>query len=74
MVKDTHLTILFSFQSLIVGDATMQVPISWSLGEVNLKFSGKPVATKRQERLTKPQPVIDVRTFSLTLAYCFLVI
>lgn len=45
--------------SLVVGDATMQVPISWSMGEVNLKFSGKPVSSKRQERITKPQPNID---------------
>jgi len=55
----------FNYQSgkykmaLIVGDATMQVPISWVMGEVTLKFSGKPSTSKRQERLTAPQPIID---------------
>jgi len=55
----------FNYQSgkykmaLVVGDATMQVPISWSLGEVTLKFTGTPASSKRQERLTKPQPNID---------------
>ena len=30
-------------------------------GEVTLKFSGKPASTKRQERLTEPQPNIEVK-------------
>jgi len=45
--------------SLIVGDASMQVPISWNLGSVTLSFSGEPKKTKRQERLTKAQPIIE---------------
>jgi len=45
--------------ALVVGDATMQVPISWNMGEVTLKFSGKPATNKRQERLTEPQPIIE---------------
>jgi len=55
----------FNYQSgkykmaLVVGDATMQVPISWTMGEVTLKFSGKPASTKRQERLIEPQPIIE---------------
>ena len=30
-------------------------------GEVTLKFSGKPASIKRQERLTEPQPNIEVK-------------
>jgi oligosaccharyltransferase complex subunit delta (ribophorin II) len=45
--------------ALIVGDKAMQIPISWTLGEISLTFSGQPKKTKRQERITEPKPVID---------------
>lgn len=45
--------------SLIIGDASMQVPISWTLGDVTLSFTGESKTTKRQERITKPEPVIQ---------------
>lgn len=45
--------------SLIVGDKAMQLPISWTLGDVTLTFSGQPKTTKRQERITEPKPVIE---------------
>lgn len=45
--------------ALVIGDATMQVPISWTLGDITLTFSGKATASKRQQRLAKPKPVIE---------------
>ena len=45
--------------TLIVGDKAMQVPISWTLGDISLTFSGQTKKTKRQERITQPQPIIE---------------
>jgi len=45
--------------SLIIGDATMQVPINWLIGELSLTFSGEPKKSKRQERITEARPVIE---------------
>lgn len=45
--------------TLIVGDKAMQIPISWTLGDISLTFAGQPKTTKRQERITDPKPVID---------------
>ena len=44
--------------ALIVGDKAMQSPIAWTIGDIVLTFSGQPKKTKRQERLTEPQPEI----------------
>lgn len=45
--------------SLIVGDNAMQIPISWSLGDIILTFAGETKTTKRQERITEPKPTIE---------------
>jgi len=45
--------------TLIIGDRAMQVPIAWTLGDVALTFSGEAKKTKRQQRITEPQPKIE---------------
>jgi oligosaccharyltransferase complex subunit delta (ribophorin II) len=45
--------------SLIIGDATIQVPVNWPIGVLSLTFSGEPKATKRSLVLSGPMPVIE---------------
>lgn len=45
--------------SVIIGDATVQVPVNWPVGELALTFSGEPIATKKSLTTIGPRPVIE---------------
>jgi len=45
--------------AIVIGDATIQVPINWNLGVIALTFSGEPKKSKKDQRVTVPKPVIE---------------
>jgi len=45
--------------AIVIGDATIQVPINWSVGSILLTFSGEPKKSKKEQRTTVPKPVIE---------------
>jgi len=45
--------------AIVIGDATIQVPINWNLGSIVLTFSGESKQSKKEQRATVPKPVIE---------------
>ena len=52
----------YNLQTLVVGGATLQNPVSWDIGKVTLKFSGTPKVptTDENEYRYKARPEIHV--------------
>jgi len=45
--------------AIVIGDASIQVPINWNIGVIALTFSGEPKKSKKDQRVTVPKPVIE---------------